>query len=168
MQDLYQATGENVQLAVRDGWQALVLDKISGKRSVDTRTEVGGRLPLHATGVGKVILAYSEPELVRAVVADGLDRRTRHTIVIPGRLLAALAEVRRTSLGHALEEMTLGAASVAAPVLDGHGRLHAALAVVVRPRAGVHHLGSAVRTAALGLSRRLGEHTRRTDADPED
>jgi DNA-binding IclR family transcriptional regulator len=53
MQDLYEATHENVQLAVLDGREALYLEKITGRRSVGAKTRRGGRLPLHATAVGK-------------------------------------------------------------------------------------------------------------------
>ena len=57
MEDLYEATHGNVQLAVLDGLDALFVEKISGRDSVPIVTRVGGRLPLHATGVGKVLLA---------------------------------------------------------------------------------------------------------------
>lgn len=57
MHDLFEATRENVQLAVLDGLEALCLEKITGTKSVPTVTHVGGRLPLHTTGVGKVLLA---------------------------------------------------------------------------------------------------------------
>ena len=65
MEDLYEATHANVQLAVREGLEALFVEKISGRESVEILTRVGGRLPLHATGVGKVLLAYAPPEVHR-------------------------------------------------------------------------------------------------------
>ncbi len=52
MQDLYAATHENVQVAVLEGREALYIEKISGRRAVSVKTRRGGRLPLHATGVG--------------------------------------------------------------------------------------------------------------------
>jgi DNA-binding IclR family transcriptional regulator len=57
LQDLYQATLENVHLAVLDGREALYVDTIAGRGAVPVRSRRGGRLPLHATGVGKVLLA---------------------------------------------------------------------------------------------------------------
>ena len=59
MQDLYDATRENVHLAVLDGHEALYIEKITGRRATRVVTRRGGRLPLHATGVGKVLLAYA-------------------------------------------------------------------------------------------------------------
>jgi len=153
MEDLYEATHEVVQLAVRDGSRALVVEVLSGRRSVANRTVVAGPLPLHATGVGKVILAFSEAELLAQVVAEGLGRRTPHTITLPGVLADALRQVRETHLGYSIEEMSLGASSVAAPVFGPDGELRAALAVVARSSTGLGPLSVAVRMAALGVSR---------------
>ncbi|WP_115944896.1 IclR family transcriptional regulator [Amycolatopsis thermalba] len=156
MHDLFQATQENLQLTVLEGTQALCIEKISSTKAVPTRTEVGGRLPLHATGVGKVFLAFSGQDLLRSVVEAGLARMTPHTITQPGRLAAALEEVRKTGVAYSYEEMTLGAVSVAAPVLGLDGRVRAALGIVAHSRAAVVRLAPAVRTAALGIARWAG------------
>jgi DNA-binding IclR family transcriptional regulator len=155
MEDLYEATHEVVQLAVRNGRQALVMEKIAGWRSVPSRTVVAGPLPLHTTGVGKVILAFSGPELLAEVVEAGLTRPTPHSITLPGVLADALRQVRETHLGYSREEMTLGACSVAAPVFGPGGELRASLAVVVRSSTDLGPLSVAVRTAALGVGRAL-------------
>ncbi|ROS44684.1 IclR family transcriptional regulator [Amycolatopsis thermoflava] len=156
MHDLFQATQENLQLTVLEGTQALCIEKISSTKAVPTRTEVGGRLPLHATGVGKVFLAFSGKDLLRSVAEAGLTRMTPHTITQPGRLAAALEEVRKTGVAYSYEEMTLGAVSVAAPILGLDGRVRAALGIVAHSRAAVDRLAPAVRTAALGIARWAG------------
>jgi DNA-binding IclR family transcriptional regulator len=162
MQDLYEATHENVHLAVLDGHEALYVDTITGRGAVAVRSRRGGRLPLHATGVGKVLLAFGPEPLLREVVEAGLRRYTRHTVVAPGHLARALAEVRRTGTASASEEMTLGSESVAAPILDADDTCIAALAVVSRSGHGdLRRLGPAVRTAALSISRALQEQVRR-------
>lgn len=102
MHDLCEATQENVQLAVLDHGEALCIEKISNRRAVPTATQVGGRLPLHATGVGKVLLAYS-PAALRAAAAQGLPALTRHTITQPGLLARALASVRERSVAYSHE-----------------------------------------------------------------
>ena len=71
MHDLYEATHENVHLAVLDGTEALYVEKLSGRRAMPVRTRRGGRLPLHATAVGKVLLAYGPEQPVPR------DRRRR-------------------------------------------------------------------------------------------
>jgi DNA-binding IclR family transcriptional regulator len=158
MQDLYEATHENVHLAVRDGVEALYVDTISGHGSVPTRSRRGGRLPLHATGVGKVLLAHAPAEVLTAVVDGGMRRYTPYTVVAPGHLRRALADVRRTGVAYAREEMSLGSLSVAAPVVGAGGTVVAALAVVLDQRRGnLHRLAPAVRTAAISTSRALRE-----------
>lgn len=161
MQDLYQATRENVNLAVLDGREALYLDTIAGRTAVRVRSRRGGRLPLHATGVGKVLLAHAPESLLAELVDAGLRRYTPYTVVAPGHLRRALNDVRRTGIAYAREEMTLGSQSVASPIADAEGTVVAALAVVLRTGHGdVRKLGPAVRTAAISASRALAERAR--------
>ncbi|MCF7550661.1 IclR family transcriptional regulator [Pseudonocardia sp. WMMC193] len=153
MHDLFSATQENIQLVVLEDSDALCIEKISSDKAVPTRTHVGGRLPLHATGVGKALLAHSERALLPKLLDAGLARLTPHTIVEPGRLAAALAEVRSSGLAYSYQEMTIGAVSVAAPILSHDGRVRAALGIVAHSSAALDRLAPAVRTAALGIAR---------------
>ncbi|HET7477530.1 MAG TPA: IclR family transcriptional regulator [Dermatophilaceae bacterium] len=156
MFDLYAATLESVHLAVLDAGEVLYVEKITGRHAFPSRSRVGGRLPLHATAAGKVLLAYAPDEVVEAVAAAGLRRYTRHTIVSPLVLRRALSEVRRTGLGVSWGELTLGSASVAAAVFGRGGQVAAALSLTLRSSpAQVQRLGMAVRTAALSASREL-------------
>jgi DNA-binding IclR family transcriptional regulator len=158
MQDLYEATRENVNLAVLDGREALYVDTIAGRGAVPVRSRRGGRLPLHATGVGKVLLAHAPERLLQELLEAGLPRYTPHTLVAPGQLRRALAEIRRTGIAYAREEMSLGSLSVASPVTDPRGTVVAALAVVLHSgRGDLRRLGPAVRTAAISTSRALQE-----------
>lgn len=159
MEDLYEATHENVQLAVLAGHEALFVEKISGRHSVPIVTRVGGRLPLHATGVGKALLAHAPAAVVESVLAEGLPRLTRFTVTDPDVLREGLDEVRRLGYASTREEMTLGSVSVAAPVFGADGEVVAAISLVVRLQgADVGRLALPVRTAALGLSRRVAQH----------
>lgn len=154
LHDLYGATLATVHLAVRDGTEALYLDRLRGSESVPVVSTIGSRLPLHATGVGKVLLAHAPP----AVEADVLARLTRvtpYTVTHPGRLSRQLAAVRRDDYATTSEEMSLGACSVAVPVRRS-GDVVAALGLVVssigrdRPR-----LVAALRVAASGIGRAI-------------
>ncbi|QFZ19531.1 IclR family transcriptional regulator [Saccharothrix syringae] len=154
MQDLYEATRENVHLAVRDGFDALYVEKLCGHRSVPVVSRTGSRLPLHPTGVGKALLAHADAEFVREYVERPLGRFTPYTITERGRLLR---EVRATAArGYALtsEEMTLGSCSVAVAIPGSA----AALGIVVRSvRADLHRLAPDLRAAAEGIARRLAD-----------
>jgi DNA-binding IclR family transcriptional regulator len=156
MQNLYQATLANVHLAVLDGTQALYIEKINGPNALRVQSRRGGRLPLHATGVGKVLLAFGPDRLVEDVIAAGLTRYTARTIVTPGRLHRNLTQVRETRLAYAYEELTVGSLTVAAPIVGPDESVVAALDVVLHTtRSDARRLGPAVRTAAISISRAL-------------
>jgi DNA-binding IclR family transcriptional regulator len=154
LHDLYAATLATVHLAVRDGTSVLYIDRLSGHVSVPVLSDVGTRLPMHSTGVGKVLLAHA-PEDVRAWVLTNLTRITPYTITQPGRLRADLRRVLRDGFAQTSEEMSLGACSVAVPIRSG-GEVVAALGIVVpslgrdRPR-----LVAALKVAAQGIGRSL-------------
>ena len=160
MQDLYEATRENVHLAVLRDAEVLYVEKFFGRRSIRIPTHIGERLPLHSTGAGKVLLAFSPLLLQEQVLRAGLKRYTPNTIIRPGTLSRVLGEVRRTGLATCVEELTPGAFSVAAPIVDGQRRTVAALSLVVRSApSSPERMGPAVRTAAHGISRMLAQTT---------
>lgn len=158
MEDLYETTHENIQLAVRIGLEAMILEKISGRQSIEIVTRVGGRLPLHATGVGKVLLAHAPASDIEAVLAGPLPRLAARTITDPEYLRADLALVRSRGYSVTVDEMTDGAMSVGAPVFGPDNEVIAALSVVVDSRTGEPaRLAAPVRTAARGMSRHVAE-----------
>jgi DNA-binding IclR family transcriptional regulator len=160
MLDLYEATHENVHLAVLEGHEALYVSKTTGRLSVPVVTKEARRQPLHATGVGKVLLAHAPEPFVREVIADGLPAFTPHTIIAPAPLLRTLDAVRSNGFASCTEEMTLGTVSVAAPITDAHGKVIAAVSLVGRStHAAIDRLAPAVRTAAFGISRSIHQGT---------
>lgn len=160
MQDLYEATHENVHLAVRDGTTALYVERIHGSSSVALVSRAGVPLPLHATGVGKVLLAWADRATVDQCLAD-LRPVTPYTIVERGRMVRELAAVRRNGYARTVEEMTLGTCSVAVPVhaSDGgqDGDVVASLGLVTSTvRRDLTRYVSALQVAAATITRRRG------------
>ncbi|MFJ8189171.1 IclR family transcriptional regulator [Streptomyces sp. NPDC096094] len=157
LEDLYEATHENVQLAVRDGGEVVYIEWLAGRSSVGVHIRVGARWPLHATGVGLALLAHGELEFQEAYRVGPLASFTPRTITDSERLRRVLAEVRRTGAAVSDRQVTDDALSVAAPVYGPDGTVTAAVSVVV-PHAGaqVPTLVPAVRLAARGISRALG------------
>ena len=129
LHDLYGATLETVHLAVRDRTEVLYVDRLAGNASVPVVSSIGSRLPMHATGVGKVLLAHAPADVQLAVLSD-LRRITPYTITQPGTLRRQLARVLRDGYATTVEEMSLGACSVAVPIL-AQGAVVAALGIVV-------------------------------------
>ena len=155
LQDLHTATGETVHLAVRDGTTALYVERIIGTGSASVVSRAGTALPLHATGVGKVLLAYAPPDVVTAALRDPV-RVTAYTITERGRLERELAEVRRRGFARTDEEMTLGASSVAVPVVGAGHQTVAAVGVVVRSsRRDLARFLPGLQVAALAIGRGL-------------
>lgn len=154
--DVYASTLATVHLAVRDGDRVLYLQRLAGHASVPIVSTVGSRLPLHCTGVGKVLLAYAPGETQAQVFAK-LTRNTPFTITVPSVLRAQLDRIRREGVATTSEEMSLGACSLAVPVVRASDQeVVAAIGVVVpslkRDR---QRLLGALQVAARGVGRLL-------------
>jgi DNA-binding IclR family transcriptional regulator len=157
LEDLYEATHENVHLAVRDGLEVVYIERISGHSAVGVRSQVGARWPLHATGVGLALLAHGTPALQERVCGQTLTAFTPFTVTDPARLRRMLADVRRTGCAVSDRQITDDALSVAAPVRGPRGDVVAAVSVVVPVKdAQTQALVPAVLVAARGISRALG------------
>jgi DNA-binding IclR family transcriptional regulator len=161
LEDLYEVTHENAQLGVREGRDVVYIERIAGRRAVGVLTRVGGRFPLHASGIGVVLLAHAPEALQQAVLAGPLQRFTDYTITDPARLERVLAQVRRDGVAISDRQVTDDAMSVAAPITDAAGEVIAALSVVAKAGEGVPaRLAPVVRAAALGTSRTLSARRR--------
>ncbi|KUJ49545.1 IclR family transcriptional regulator [Verrucosispora sp. FIM060022] len=161
MEDLYEVTHENVQLAVRQGLELVFIERIAGRHAVPVLTRVGGRFALHATGVGLVLLAYAPAEVQEQVLAAPLERYTELTITDPRRLRRCLAEVRRVGYAVSDRQVTMDALSVAAPIRGSDGVVAAISLVVAHDRADPLALAPLVQAAGRVLSRALGTSYRR-------
>ncbi len=109
-------SGEAVRIGCFSEQAVLVVHHVFRPDDTFQTLDVGTRLPLHATALGKVLLAY------RAAMPAFHDRYTRRTIVAPADLAAELSRVRTAGWAADIEELTLGQAAIAAP-LRGHGGL---------------------------------------------
>ncbi|WP_066911232.1 IclR family transcriptional regulator [Millisia brevis] len=159
LQDIHTATMATVHLAVRDDTRVLYVERISGRVSIPIVSTVGSRLPMHATGVGKVLLAHAPAEVIEQVLARPLARMTPRTIVRPDILRGQLEAVRADGYAVTTEEMSPGACSLAVPVrkgVDADAPVAAALGVVVpNLRRDKARLLASLRTAAAGIGRSL-------------
>lgn len=152
---LYEETGENVTLAVLDRGQALYVDRLVGERSVPTISRAGGHLPLHTTGVGKVLLAYQPQKAIDQYLTRPLPKPTPQSITDPNALRADLAEVKARGYSVTREEMTRGSGSVAVPILR-RGKCVAAVGVIVHlNRMDITRLVATLNNAANSIAAEL-------------
>lgn len=133
---LYEATGENVHLAVLDGAgpesaTVLYVGRVTGRRSIETISRAGGRGPLHATGVGKALLATRDEEWLRSFFGRPLEQETVHTVTGERALRREIARTRATGYARTREEMTLGNISIAVSLPHTPGLPPIALGLVV-------------------------------------
>lgn len=155
MQDLFAVTQHTVHLAVRDRFDAIYVEKIHGHSAVNLPSQIGGRLPLTCTAVGKALLGAESFDIQSQILALPLRRYTSNSITEPKRLVRELDSVRRTGIAVEREESAIGGCCLASPVLLA-GRPVAALSVSA-PSAHFKPdlLAPAVRTASLALGRAL-------------
>lgn len=154
--------GEAVLVAVFEGGEAVVAHHVyRPDRSAQTAL-TGSRVPLHATALGKILLAH-DPRAARRLRSEEMDALTYRTITDRSRLLRDLAAVRDQGYAAAVEEAEPGIASIAAPIRDQDGYVTAALGIQGRveticddrshPRAA---LVKRVMSVSRSLSRELG------------
>lgn len=155
LEDLHAVVGHHVQLAVLDGDEVIFLERLSARDAVVNYSRVAGRLPLHISSSGVVLLAHGPAELQERVLARPLESRTPATVTDPVRLAPMLDGVRRQGYallaGHVHPEAT----GIAVPVRNDLGQVVAALSVIVPNDARAVSAVPALLAAARGIGRSL-------------
>ncbi len=156
LHSLASRTSSVVNLAVRSGPRALIVDEVFGGQTPALTRMVGSPMPLHATAIGKALLSGCSPEELDGLLGSEILRPyTRCTIVRPDVLREHLEIVRRCGIAFSREEYRLGTAGVAAPVMVDD-EVVAALAVVAKPDEPLlREAATLVRAAAWRLSETL-------------
>jgi len=166
--DLQAAMNANVHLAVRDGHDTVYVESLRARNGANVLSRLGGRWPLHATGTGQVLLAHAPQQFQDEVLALPLRKYTRKSITDPAELRRVLADVRRTGVAVADEQITANVFAVAVPIRGPRDRVIAALGVTMHrdtstPAAAL----PALSTAARAISRALGAPSaNRAPSDP--
>jgi len=152
---LNEFTQLTVNVAAREGDEVVYLEKISTREPVP-HTRLGGRASLHATALGKAILASCASGFIDEVLSRPLPAWTERTITDPGALRSELTLIRTRRIAYDLEEWKSGVFCVASPILDAAGTPIAAISVTGatrRTQAELH--AGAVRTAAMAIGRAI-------------
>lgn len=156
LEDLYERTHETVHLGVREGSEVVYVAKMGGHRQARSPSRLGGRMPLHATAIGKVLLAHAPPSDVDALLGGPLTRCAPRTITHVPVLRAQLTEILERGVAYEHEESATGITCVAAGVAEPGQGVRTAVSVtgpVYRFRPERH--ADAVRAAASGIAAML-------------
>jgi IclR family transcriptional regulator, acetate operon repressor len=129
LEELFELTHETIHLGVLDGNEVLYFVKIVGYRAFPLPTRTGGRWPVYASALGKVLLAFGPADPLQILSSAALKPLTPYTIVDPLRLQRELDIVRRVGTAIESQEAVLGNACVAAPIFDSAGNPVAAVSV---------------------------------------
>ena len=151
---------ETVHLAVLNGDEVVYTEKVEGPGALRMYSQVGRRVPVYCTGVGKVILAFQDEETVERLLSkETLRALTPHTITDKAKLKAHLAAIREQGYALDNEEIELGLRCVAAPIYDHQGKVFASISCAgpaIRMSGGLDSKIKAMKDAALEISRLLG------------
>jgi IclR family acetate operon transcriptional repressor len=157
MADLRNQTGENVHLAIRDGGEVVCIAVMRGRSAGPSTVRTGGRLPLHATALGKAVLAHDSPSGIDDVLSAPLAPWTPQTITDPAALRRQLTGIRGGGLAVEAGEFATGVSCTAIAVFAPEGRLAGAVSVSgYQEDLDADRVAQALRAAALTLARRLG------------
>ncbi|MDO9403738.1 MAG: SMP-30/gluconolactonase/LRE family protein [Polaromonas sp.] len=160
MTRLRRVEGESVFLTVPDGTSIVIAASEEAGRESGRASQVGLRLPLHASAAGKAILAYSDPVRQAQLLASSLQAFTPATVVTAALLRAELNLTRARGYAVELMEHLPDTVSVAAPILDMQGQAIGAIAITARlgrmTPARAHQLSASVIGASRAISHNAG------------
>ena len=157
---LAERASASVRVGVMHGPTVVVVHHVFRPDAAFQVLEVGDELPVHASALGKAMLAYAPRELVNDLIAEGLPKLTGRTLAAAA-LREELAAVRPTGIARERDEAVLGESSLAGSIFDRSGAAVGAIGVVgeteaIMPRGPSKGLRAAVADAARGISRELG------------
>ncbi|WP_135552510.1 IclR family transcriptional regulator [Paenibacillus cymbidii] len=130
LQELTAKTGQTTHLVIPDGHEGVYIDKVEGARAAIRYSQIGRRIPLHSSGVGKALVAFRSPEETERLL-EGYDffRQTAHTITDKERFLEEIERIRRQGYAIDNQENEPGVRCVAMPVRNHKGAVVAAVSI---------------------------------------
>jgi DNA-binding IclR family transcriptional regulator len=179
LERLAKISGELVRLAWRDGDRLVYVAEAQGAHEgLRYDSNLGRAVILHATAIGKCLLAWLPPEIAaRAVTKQGLlgsPTLGPNAVTTMPALTTEMARIRRRGFGMARDESEIGAAAVAAPIFSDSGRSEVVAGLaVIGPTARVSatdltEMAADVMKSAEELSRLvvLAPFSKKGDRDP--
>ncbi len=133
MESLAENTKETVNLAILDGKNIIYIDKIETPATIKVDLNIGKKLPIYCTGLGKAILAFKSEEGIRELY-KGEDTFVKYTPKTVGNiedLLEQLKEIKENGYSLDDEEYVEGLKCVAAPIRNYKDEVVAAISVAV-------------------------------------
>ncbi|PKN67922.1 MAG: hypothetical protein CVU57_01525 [Deltaproteobacteria bacterium HGW-Deltaproteobacteria-15] len=136
LHDLSRLSGQNVNLAVLDGIEAIYIERITRKQLISTDHTVGSRVNTHSTAVGRAMLAFLGDDELRDALGRLYDDPETARDLRLGReqFCRLLKSIRRNGYAVNNEEYIMGIRAIGAPIFNGSGRVEAAINMPVFSR----------------------------------
>jgi DNA-binding IclR family transcriptional regulator len=153
-------TNAAVRVGVMHGPAIVVVHHVFRPDATFQVLEVGSQLPLHASALGKAVLAFMPGEVVDDLLSGDLPRLTKRTPNVAS-LRAQLRTIRDEGIATERDEAVLGESSIAAPIFDQSQQAVGAIGVVgdtgrIFASGAARGISAAVIESARGVSRVLG------------
>ncbi|WP_349409771.1 IclR family transcriptional regulator [Pseudalkalibacillus sp. SCS-8] len=162
MKRLKDELGEAVNLIVREGEEAIYVEKIDTDKPVRVYTGIGRTAPLYAGACPRILLAYMSPEEQESYLENVfLKPFARGTITDKNRLITRLEECKESGYTISHSELHDDSSAIAAPIFDHENEVYAAISIVgpetrFRDMEALPYLIEKVKQAAEEISKALG------------
>jgi IclR family acetate operon transcriptional repressor len=160
MRALMEETGETANLGAQVGDEVMFLSQVETPQNIRAFFPPGATSPMHASGIGKALLAHAPEDRIARYLAGPLAHFTDRTIATPDALRAELLRIREQGYSFDDEEKNTGMRCIAAPVFNHHGEAVAGLSVsgpsIRMGLDSIAVIARAVKTRAATLSTQLG------------
>jgi IclR family KDG regulon transcriptional repressor len=129
LEQITAETCETLHLSVLDGNETVLILQVKGTQLVTVDFQIGDRVPLHCTSIGKVLLAFQDVQYIEEIIAAGLPKMASSTITDPDELRKELQRIR--SQGYATDdrEFSDNMRCVAVPIFESGGRVHRGISI---------------------------------------
>ena len=146
LEELARESGETSQLSMLHGNEIVCAEAISAPNLIRYMPEKGRALPLHASALGRIVLAFLPELFLKTYIQRvGLKAMTPHTVTDPRKLRAILQQARSQRWAVSFQQMYVGARGVAVPIFDHKGNVVASLGISgPHPRFSDHRARSCV------------------------
>lgn len=128
LQKVRDETGDSSSMAVLSGHDVLYIAHVSTDRPIRLSASVGTRFPVHATSLGKVLLAFQPEEVIDAFLSSAeLKQFTANTIASKAALRERVTTIRHNGFDTAKDELDFGIISISVPVFDSERKIACAI-----------------------------------------
>lgn len=152
-------TKESVCLCIREGHDAIYMDKIDSPSPIRFIIDAYRRFPLYATSASRVILAYSPEDVKMRVYAEPIAAFTEHSMKSVDELRERINHIEKQGYEISSNMRNVGVTGIAAPIYDADGQVNASVSLIgPSDRVDPHREEwiQTVLTAAAEISRLVG------------